>query len=51
MIEMKELQSEDQLDKPTIMKHTSDTSRAPFNPENRWDFLLICLLNELKQKK
>ena len=29
---------------------TSDISRAPVTPESRWEPLVVCLLNELKEK-
>ena len=29
---------------------TNDVSRAPVNPEVKWEPLLVCLLNELKEK-
>ena len=32
------------------MLGTNDISRAPVTPESRWVPLVVCLLNELKEK-
>ena len=50
VIKMMEFQSEDHLDTLIIMLGTNDVSRAPVTPENKWEPLLVCLLNELKEK-
>ena len=50
VIKMMEFQSEDHLDTLVIMLGTNDVSRAPVTPESKWDPLLVCHLNELKEK-
>ena len=50
VIKMMEFQSEDYLDTLVIMLGTNDVSRAPVTPESKWEPLLVCLLNELKEK-
>ena len=50
VIKMMEFQSEDYLDTLVIMLGTNDVSRAPVTPEIKWELLLVCLLNELKEK-
>ena len=50
VIKMMEFQSEDHLDTLVVMLGTNDVSRAPVTPENKWEPLLVCLLNELKEK-
>ena len=50
VIKMLEFQSEDYLDTLVIMLGTNDVSRAPATPESKWEPLLVCLLNELKEK-
>ena len=50
VINMMEIQSEDHLDTLVIMLGTNDVSRAPVTPESKWEPLLVCLLNELKEK-
>ena len=50
VIKMMEFQVEDHLDTLVIMLGTNDVSRAPVNPEGKWEPLLVCLLNELKEK-
>ena len=50
VIKMMEFQSEDHLDTLVIMLGTNDVSRAPVAPESKWEPLLVCLLNELKEK-
>ena len=50
VIKMMEFQSEDQLDTLVIMLGSNDVSRAPVTPESKWEPLLVCLLNELKEK-
>ena len=50
VIKMMEFQSGDHLDTLIIMLGTNDVSRAPVTPENKWEPLLVCLLNELKEK-
>ena len=49
IIKMMEFQSEDHLDTLIIMLGTNDVSRAPVTPESKWEPLLVCLLNELKE--
>ena len=49
-IKMVEFQSEDHLDTLVKMLGTNDVSRAPVTPESKWEPLLVCLLNELKEK-
>ena len=50
VIKMMEFQSEDHLDTLIVMLGTNDVSRAPVTPESKWEPLLVCLLNELKEK-
>ena len=50
VIKMMEFRSEDYLETLVIMLGTNDVSRAPVTPESKWEPLLVCLLNELKQK-
>ena len=50
VIKMMEFQSEDDLDTLVIMLGTNDVSRAPVTPESKWEPLLVCLLNEIKEK-
>ena len=50
VIKMMEFQSEDYLDTLVIMLGDNDVSRAPVTPEGKWKPLLVCLLNELKEK-
>ena len=51
VIKMTEFQGEDHLDMLAIMLGgTIDVSRAPVTPEGNWEPLLVCLLNELKEK-
>ena len=50
VIKMMEFQGEDHLDSSVIMLGTNDILWAPVTPEGKWEPLLICLLNELKEK-
>ena len=50
VIKMMEFQGEDHLDTLVIMLGTNDVSRAPVTSEGKWEPLLVCLLNELKEK-
>ena len=50
VIKMMESQTEDQVDTLIVMLGTNDISRAPVTPESRWEHLVVCLLNELKEK-
>ena len=50
VIKMMEFQSKDYLDTLVIMMGTNDVSRAPVTPEGKWEPILVCLLNELKEK-
>ena len=50
VIKMNEFQGEDHLDTLMIMLGTNDVSRAPVTPEGKWEPLLVCLLNEIKEK-
>ena len=50
VIKLMEFQGEDHLDTLVIMLGTNDVSRAPVTPEGKWEPLLVCLLNELKEK-
>ena len=50
VIKMMEFQSEDYLDTLVIMLGTNDVSRAPVTPESKWEPLLACLLEEIKEK-
>ena len=45
-----ELQNEDRVDTLNLMIGTNDVSRNLVTPEAKWESLLICLLNELKEK-
>ena len=45
-----EFQGEDHLDTLVIMLGTNDVSRTLVTPEGKWEPLLVCLLNELKEK-
>ena len=47
--EIMEFQGEDQLDTMVILLGTNDVSRAHVTPEGKWEPLLVCLLNELKE--
>ena len=49
VIKIMEFQSEDQFDTLVIMLGTNDVSRVPVTPEYKWEPLLVCLLNELKE--
>ena len=49
-IKTMEFQNEDQLDTLMVILGTHDISRAPVTPESRWEPLVLCLLNELKEK-
>ena len=48
VIKMMELQNDDSVDALTL--GLNDVSRNPVIPEAKWESLLICLLNELKEK-
>ena len=50
VIKMMEFHGEDHLDTLVIRLGTNDLSRVPVTPEGKWEPLLICFLNELKQK-
>ena len=50
VIKMMEFQGEDHLDTLVIMLGTNNVSRVPVTPEGKWETLLVCLLNELKEK-
>ena len=50
VIMMMEIQGEDHLDTLLIMLGTNDISKVPITPEGKWEPLLVCLLNELKEK-
>ena len=50
VIKMMEFQGEDHLHTLVIMFGTNDVSRAPVTPEGKWEPLLVCLLNKLKEK-
>ena len=50
VIKMIEFQGEDHLDSLVIMLRTNNVSRAPVIPVGKWEPLLVCLLNELKEK-
>ena len=50
LIKMMKFQGEDHLDTLVIILGTSDVSRAPVTPEGKWEPLMLCLLNELKEK-
>ena len=49
VIKMMEFQEEDHLDTLVIMLGTNDVLRAPVTLESKWEPLLVCLLNELKE--
>ena len=49
VVKMMEFQSEDHLDTLVIMLGTNDVSRDPVTPESKWEPLLVCLVNELKE--
>ena len=49
-IKMMDFHGEDHLDTLVIMLGTNDVPRVPVTPEGKWEPLLICFLNELKQK-
>ena len=49
VIKMMDFQGEDHLD-TLIMLGTNDVSRVPVTPEGKWKPLLVCLLNEIKEK-
>ena len=50
VIKMMESQSEDQQDTLIVMLDTNDISRTLVTPESRSEPLVVCLLNELKEK-
>ena len=50
VIKMMELQNNDRVDTLIVMIRTNDVSRNPVTPEANWESLMICLLNELKEK-
>ena len=50
VINMMEFQGEDHRDTLVIMLGTNDVSRATVTPEGKWEPLLVCLVNELKEK-
>ena len=50
VIKMTEFQGEDHLDTLVVMLGTYDVSRFPVTPDGKWEPLLVCLLNELKEK-
>ena len=50
VINMMELQNDDRVDTLTVMIGTNDVSRNPVTPKAKSKSLLICLLNELKEK-
>ena len=50
VFKMMEFQGEDHLDTLVIMLRTNDVSRPPVTPEGKWEPLLVCFLNELKEK-
>ena len=50
VIKMMESQNEDQVDNLIVMLGTKDISRAPVTLESRWELLVVCSLNELKEK-
>ena len=50
VIKTMEFQEEDHLDTLVIMLGTNDVSRTPVTLESKWEPLLVCLLNELKEK-
>ena len=51
VIKMMEFQGENHLDTLAIMLGgIIDVSRAPVTPEGKWEPLMVCLLNELKEK-
>ena len=50
VIKMMELRNQDRVDTLTVMIGTNDVSNNPVSPEVKWESLLICLLNELKEK-
>ena len=50
VIKMMDSQNEDQVDTLIVMLGTNDISRAPVTPESRWEPLVVCFLNELKEK-
>ena len=49
LIKMMELQNGDWVDTLILIIVTSDVSRNPVTPEAKWEPLLVCLLNELKE--
>ena len=49
VIKMMELQNDDRVDTLTVIIGTNDVSRKPVTPEAKWESLLICFLNELKE--
>ena len=50
VIAMMELQNDDRVDSLTLMIGTIDVLRNLVTPEAKWESLLICILNELKEK-
>ena len=50
VIKMMELQNDDRVDTLTLMIGANDVSRNPVTPKAKWESLLDCLLNDLKEK-
>ena len=50
VIKMMELQNDDWLDTLIMVIGTNDVSRNPVTPEPKLEPLLVCLLNEVKDK-
>ena len=49
VVKMMELQNDDWVDTLILLIGTNDVSRIPVAPEAKWEPLLVCLLNELKE--
>ena len=50
VIKMMELQNNDRVDTLIVMLRTNNVSGNPVTPEAKRESLMICLLNELKEK-
>ena len=50
VLKMMEMRNVDRVDTLTLMIGTKDVSRNPVTTEVKWESLLICLLNEQKDK-
>ena len=50
LIKIMDLQNDDTMETLILVIGTNDVSRNPVTPEVKWELLLVCVLNELKEK-